>query len=584
MGGAAHADHSDPGRALRRRGRRVPDPRPQRVCRQLGGRVGDRNRRGTLRVPRRGLAAGVDARGVAAAILAQDGRGGGGDPADHRSVQLPAADCDPSRPRRRSRTAGRVVRPRRVVAVEPAARHAGSIGGSGRRSGHRSHGRRPSRRRSRIGRPPGPPGTRARANRSCRGDHDPRRSGRVGRSRRSLRAERSHAERVLDDPARGRGLDRTCRRPTPHPSTHSGCELRTGPRAGGRPEGHQLRDVHALRPAVRPAWRHESARERDRDVALLGRWYGDEAARGRRGGRHRRTGRPADAGDAATDAGCGRQPPLGAAGGRGARRRLGALLGVRRPAHLPHADRLHPFRRSGRQRGQRASGGHPRQERLRQADQPRPGAQYPHRPAADQPARQRRPARVHRGLRPTGRGGQIVLAGGRRRPGRGEQAAGERRLLVSQRVPRLGDIRRHQLAGALKPAGGTLGRQPGPLQPADLGQALHARPGVQAGRVADGSRRSIERPPVATGEGVLPLRPDLQPLSGWLSRPHLHLCVDARPVHVLGAPTARAREASQEAVVRGGGHDLESHAVEPHPAARSAGIRSGTARSTTRFR
>ena len=63
MGGAAHADHSDAGRALRRRGRRVPDPRPQRVCRPLGGRVGARDRRGTLRVPRRRVAAAVDARG-----------------------------------------------------------------------------------------------------------------------------------------------------------------------------------------------------------------------------------------------------------------------------------------------------------------------------------------------------------------------------------------------------------------------------------------------------------------------------------------------------------------------------------------
>ncbi len=43
--------------------------------------------------------------------------------------------------------------------------------------------------------------------------------------------------------------------------------------------------------------------------------------------RHRRTGRPADAGDAAADPGCGRQPPLGAAGGRGARRCLGCSAG-----------------------------------------------------------------------------------------------------------------------------------------------------------------------------------------------------------------------------------------------------------------
>ena len=147
----------------------------------------------------------------------------------------------------------------------------------------------------------------------------------------------------------------------------------------------------------------------------------------------------------------------------------------------------------------------------------------------------------------------------------GRRAIAERRLLRSQRLPHLGDVRRHQLAGALEPAGGTLGQQPGPLQPADIGQTLHARRGVQAGRVADRRRRSIERPPVAAGEGVLPLRRDLQPLPGRLSRPHLHLRVDARPVHLLGAPAPRARQASQPAAVRRGRHGVEPHAVEPHP-------------------
>ena len=86
---------------------------------------------------------------------------------------------------------------------------------------------------------------------------------------------------------------------------------------------------------------------------------------------------------------------------------------------------------------------------------------------------------------------------------------------LSQRLPRLGDN-----AGGiswlaqLEPAGGTLGPQPGPLRSADNGQALHARRGVQGGRLAPRRRRSIERPSVATGEGVLPLRPGLQPLSG----------------------------------------------------------------------
>ncbi len=61
MGRAAHADHGDAGRALRRRGRRVPDPRPQRVRRPLGRRLGARDRRGTLRVSRRRMAAAVAA-------------------------------------------------------------------------------------------------------------------------------------------------------------------------------------------------------------------------------------------------------------------------------------------------------------------------------------------------------------------------------------------------------------------------------------------------------------------------------------------------------------------------------------------
>ena len=49
------------GRAVRRRGRRVPDPHPQRVCRPLGRRVGAGDRRGPLRVPRGRMAAAVDA-------------------------------------------------------------------------------------------------------------------------------------------------------------------------------------------------------------------------------------------------------------------------------------------------------------------------------------------------------------------------------------------------------------------------------------------------------------------------------------------------------------------------------------------
>ena len=48
---------------------------------------------------------------------------------------------------------------------------------------------------------------------------------------------------------------------------------------------------------------------------------------------------------------------------------VGALLGARRAAHLPHADRLDAFCRPDRRPGARAAGRHPRPGRVRQADQ-----------------------------------------------------------------------------------------------------------------------------------------------------------------------------------------------------------------------
>ena len=68
-------------------------------------------------VPRRGLAAGMDARAAAAALLAQGRRRDAGDRPDHRDRRRPVAGADPGRPRRRARPACRVLRPRRVVAA-----------------------------------------------------------------------------------------------------------------------------------------------------------------------------------------------------------------------------------------------------------------------------------------------------------------------------------------------------------------------------------------------------------------------------------------------------------------------------------
>ena len=84
MAGAAHRDGVRVRRALRRRGRRVPDPRPQRLRRPHVRHLGARDRGGALPVPARRVAAAVDARAAAAAPLAQGRHGGAGDRADGR--------------------------------------------------------------------------------------------------------------------------------------------------------------------------------------------------------------------------------------------------------------------------------------------------------------------------------------------------------------------------------------------------------------------------------------------------------------------------------------------------------------------
>ena len=66
-----------------------------------------------------------------------------------------------------------------------------------------------------------------------------------------------------------------------------------------------------------------------------------------------------------------------------------------------------------------------------------------------------------------------------------DEATAGRRLLLPERLPHLADVRRRQLAGALHPAVGALGRQPTALLPARQERPLHTQQGVQAGRVAD---------------------------------------------------------------------------------------------------
>ena len=154
-----------------------------------------------------------------------------------------------------------------------------------------------------------------------------------------------------------------------------------------------------------------------------------------------------------------------------------------------------------------------------------------------------------------------------RRARQGHQAAAGRRLLRPQRLPHLVDVRRPQLAGALHPAVGRLGRQPAALRPARRDRPLHAQRGVQAGRVADRRRRAVEQPGLAGGVVVLPLRQALRPAQRRLSRPEVRVRLDARPVRPRGPAAPRAREAAPPSRLRGGRPGVEPHAVDPHPAA-----------------
>ena len=229
---AAHRDGVDPGRALGRRGRRVPDPRARRLRRPLGRRVGAPDRRGPLRVPGRRVAGRVDARAAAAARLAKDGCGDAGHRACDRGSGRAPARPHPRRPRRRARPARRVVRPRRMVAVEPpvgARASEGSGAGAGCRWGCR---------------------TRTRPRGRLRRAHAARVPARVGRTCRARPAGPLHTSCVREAPARGRDRDRPGAGPARPRPAHPGLGGGAGDRPADRREGARLRLLHGLRPAV----------------------------------------------------------------------------------------------------------------------------------------------------------------------------------------------------------------------------------------------------------------------------------------------------------------------------------------------
>ena len=552
---AAHGHGVAAGRAVRRRGRRVPDPRPQRVRRPLGRRVGARDRRGALRVPRGRVAAAVDARAAAAALLAQGRRGDAGDHAGDRGCGRPAAGRDPGRPARRARAARRVVRPRRRVAVDPPAMP-----------------RTLAWRRLRT------------------------RDGRGARARTATRAVRTGIAAVLTVlAAAGRvGRPRRCR--TSWAASRPGAFVRlpleglvvvalalvlpaptrrllacvVGPVLGllRDREGPRHGVLRGLRPAVRPRRRRELHRHRHRDAARLDR----PDARRTWPSPARRCS--ASAVLVLTTLAVLRLTRVAAGHRRWSLPAVTALgvvwvlcwaFGAQFVSYAPIASTSAAGlvvprgpRGAGRRRGPRG---------LRRRDPPRPLPQHARRPAAGRPARQGRPARVRRELR-EGRGpGLLVLAAGRRRARPGDaalQAAGFSSRSAFLTSSTFGGL--SWLAHSTMQSGVWVDNQ---LRYDQLvkTQPLDAQRGVQAGRLADRRRRAVEQPGLAGGLVVLPLRQALRPAERRLSRPEVLVRIHARPVRPPGAATPRAREDRPPSALRGGRPGVEPHAVDAHPAA-----------------
>ena len=122
LGRTEHPDRVALWRRARRRGRRVPDPDAQPVRRPGGRLVGGRLRRSSVRVPGGGVAVRVDARAAAEARLAKDRDRGGGYRAGDRRRGCPAPHADEPGAGSGAGPAGRVLRPRRPLALEPPTR------------------------------------------------------------------------------------------------------------------------------------------------------------------------------------------------------------------------------------------------------------------------------------------------------------------------------------------------------------------------------------------------------------------------------------------------------------------------------
>ena len=297
------------------------------------------------------------------------------------------------------------------------------------------------------------------------------------------------------------------------------------------------------------------ARVRQRRPGPVGR--GGERRRGRRPRGSR--GRLPALGGPPARGGRDPAPPPEHRHGRGPGPRVGDVLGAGAPGLTRGAGG------GSRHRAVRRGQGGGRHRRLSRRGDLRPGAGggRVRRPVIRRPVRARgqgRRRRLRRELRAGGPAGARIRrrANAAGRPGR---PLAHPRLHVGQRLARLADVRRQQLARPLHLPVRAHGQRPGPLRAAPHEHPDHAQLRVRPGRLAHGGGAAVDARELARWKGVLPVRPGLRQVVTRLRRPEVRVLRHARPVHARCLRAARARDRAPPPGHGGGRAHLEPRTV-----------------------
>ena len=342
-----------------------------------------------------------------------------------------------------------------------------------------------------------------------------------------------------------------------------------GPALGpaGAGEGPRPRLLHRLRPPVQSGRRLELRPHRDRDGARHVRSHGCRPGGRRRRAARRRRARPPHPGGAPLDPGRGPPPPDLAPGARGAHRRLGGLLGVRRRSSCSgtsiastsgadlavqevravQSDLRDRARFSAELRNDRYR--NTPGDRLLPASAARTSCSCSSRATGS--SRSRGPPSRRRST-PSSTREPDSSPTPASRPEAGGSPPRPSAAEAGWRTPRCSRVPGSTARGATTSSSGAIASR------------SRRRSGAPGGGRSPTCRRT---PGLAGGNVVLPLRQDLRPPEPRVSRPEVRLRLDARPVRPARPAAARAGEAPPSTHLRRGRPGVEPHAVDPHPAA-----------------